>query len=120
MAYHGHPRFTGDIALWVRPCEANADRIPGALEEFGFGQAGLSITDFVEPGQVIQLGRPPNRIDLLTQISGVDFDEAWSLRVMGELGQIPVFFLSRADLVTDKRASGRKKDLADLETLEEE
>src|ERR1700678_2529267 len=77
VAYHGHPRFTGDIDFFVRPTADNARALLGVLEEFGFAELGLSANDFTSPHQVIQLGLPPNRIDLLTGISGVSFEQAW-------------------------------------------
>ena len=117
VAYHGYPRFTGDIDLWVRPTLENATRVLEALVSFGFGGLGLTLDDFVAPGKVVQLGYPPSRIDLLTSISGVTFDEAWDDRVHGLLDGLPVDYLSLAALVRNKRASGRTKDLADLERL---
>lgn len=118
VAYHGYPRFTGDIDLWVRPSADNAARVLKALDMFGFGGLGLKVDDLVSPGKVVQLGYPPNRIDLLTAISGVTFDEAWADRVHGLLDDLPVDYLSLANLVRNKRASGRTKDLADLERLD--
>ncbi|MDC3954149.1 nucleotidyltransferase [Polyangium jinanense] len=117
VAFHGHPRFTGDIDFFVRPTRANADRILGALATFGFGQLALSADDFMRPNAVVQLGRPPNRIDLLTSISGVDFDEAWDSRVSGSLDGLPVAFLGLEALLKNKRASGREKDVADVAKL---
>jgi len=119
LAFHGHPRFTGDIDLLVRPSKDNAARLVGCLDEFGFGSLPLRTEDFCNPGQVIQLGRPPNRIDLLTSISGVDFDRAWAERVAGQIDGLDVFFISYRHFVLNKRASGRMKDLADLEALDE-
>lgn len=119
LAFHGHPRFTGDIDLWLRPTAKNAQRVVAALDEFGFGGVGLTTEDFTQPGQVVQLGRPPNRIDLLTEITGVTFDAAWSRRVAGELDGVSVSFLGRDDLVANKRATGRTKDAADVEAIED-
>jgi hypothetical protein len=93
VAFHGHPRFTGDIDFLIRPSVENATRVLSALRAFGFGALPLTVDDFVKPGNVIQLGRPPNRIDLLTSISGVDVDDAWSSRVQSELDGLPVCFL---------------------------
>mgnify|MGYP007073182137 CR=1 FL=1 len=119
VAFHGHPRYTGDIDLFVRRTVENAARIVAVLEEFGFGGAGADESTFLEPDQVIQLGRPPNRIDLLTGISGVAFDEAWPDRDHAEWDGIRVPILGRRHLLANKRASGRPKDLADLEELNE-
>ena len=112
VAYHGHPRFTGDIDFFVRPTLANGARIIDALRLFGFEELALSAGDFAKAGSIVQLGRPPNRIDLLTSISGVDFGEAWAL-----LDGLPVSFLSREALIKNKQASGRTKDLADVARL---
>ena len=117
MAFHGHPRFTGDIDFFVRATPANAERILAALAAFGFGSLGITEKDLLEAGRVIQLGRPPNRIDILTSISGVDFETAWQSRVPARLGDQPVSFLGFAELLQNKQASGRQKDLSDLEKL---
>jgi hypothetical protein len=117
LTFHGVPRFTGDIDLLVRPSRENAARLEQVLAEFGFRSLGLSAADFLEPESVIQLGRPPNRIDLLTSITGVEFAQAWEARVAGELGGLPVQFLGREALIRNKRATARPQDLADLEAL---
>lgn len=117
VAFHGHPRFTGDIDFFVRPSRDNAERIIRVLVTFGFGDLALSADDFTKPRSVVQLGRPPNRIDLLSSISGVDFQEAWDNRVQGELDGLPVSFLGFETLVKNKRASGRDKDLGDVKKL---
>ncbi len=120
LAFHGAPRFTGDIDLYVRPGAANASRIMAALVEFGFGATGLSEADFAEPGKIVQLGFPPVRIDLITSIAGVDWDRAWAGRAPGDYGGAPVAFIGRREFVENKRATARAKDLADLEALGEE
>ena len=117
VAFHGHPRFTGDIDFLLRPSVPNASRALDALHAFGFGDLSLSIDDFVKLGNVIQLGRPPNRIDLLTSISGVEFEDAWASRVHAELDGLPVCFLGWQSLIENKEASGRPKDLADVAKL---
>ena len=117
VAFHGHPRFTGDIDFLIRPSVENATRVLGALRAFGFGDLPLTVDDFVKPGNVVQLGRPPNRIDLLTSISGVDVQDAWSSRVKSELDGLPVCFLGWQSLIDNKQASGRPKDLADVAKL---
>ena len=94
VAFHGYPRFTGDIDFFVRPTPDNAARLVEALHDFGFGGAGLTVEDFTRPNCVVQLGQVPNRIDLLTTISGVDFEQAWQAKVGAELDSIPVSFLS--------------------------
>jgi Nucleotidyl transferase of unknown function (DUF2204) len=120
LAFHGAPRYTGDIDIFVLPDAINAGRIMSALEEFGFGSVGLSATDFKKSGQIIQLGVPPVRIDIITSIAGVSWDEAVSDRVSGKYGEIRVHYIGRKQLIVNKRAVGRKKDLADLEALGEE
>lgn len=117
LAHHGYPRYTGDIDLFVEKSTENAERILSALREFGFGDVGLSTEDFVSKDQVIQLGVVPNRIDMLTLLSGVSFEEAWSSREWGEIGGLKAPFISRDMLKRNKRACGRPQDLADLEHL---
>ena len=119
LAFHGAPRFTGDIDLYVRPVRENAERILGALDEFGFGSLDLSEDDFANSGKVVQLGVPPVRIDIITSVSGVSWEKADMSKVPGQYGQTPVCFISREDLVTNKRATGRRKDAADIEALGE-
>ena len=117
LAFHGVPRSTGDIDILVRASPENAARIERVLVDFSFASLGLSAADFVEADQVIQLGHPPNRLDLLTSITGVGFDEAWKGRVAAQLHGIPVHVLGRECLIRNKRATGRPRDLADLEAL---
>ena len=117
LGFHGAPRMTGDLDVLVQPSAENAARVMAALASFGFGEVGLSAADFERPDVVVQLGVPPVRVDLLTGLSGVTWDEAWAGRVAGELGHVPVAFIGLADLRRNKRAVGRHKDLADLEAL---
>ena len=119
LAFHGAPRFTGDLDLLVRPTDENAGRIVAALQAFGFGSLGLTSADFLDPDRVVQLGVPPVRVDLLTSISGVRWDDVASGRVRGAYGEVPVDFIGRQEFVKNKRASGRHRDLADLEALGE-
>ena len=119
LAFHGAPRFTGDIDLFVRPVRENARQILAALNDFGFGSLDLSEEDFVTPGKIIQLGVPPIRIDIITSISGVSWEKADMGKVAGEYAQTPVCFISREDFISNKRATGRKKDIADIEALGE-
>ncbi|WP_221401584.1 hypothetical protein [Truepera radiovictrix] len=120
LALHGIPRATGDIDIWLESREENAERVWRALQRFGAPTAALGVSreDLVKPGLVIQLGLPPRRIDLLTEISGVGFSEAWENRVTQTVDGLPLPFLDREALLRNKRASGRKKDLADVEALE--
>ena len=118
LAFHGRPRYTGDLDILVRPTPENARLLVDLLQQFGFAHSGFKETDFIEPEQMIQLGRAPNRIDLLSSISGVSTDEAFASKVSAELDGIPVYIISKDALIRDKRAVGRKQDLADLEALE--
>ncbi|MDO8301708.1 MAG: hypothetical protein Q7T18_00550 [Sedimentisphaerales bacterium] len=119
MAFHGAPRFTGDIDLLVNADGANAKRVLAALNAFGFGSVGLSETDFVSPRSVIQLGVPPIRIDILMSLSGVEWAKAWNNKISGDYGGVPVFFISKSDLIANKKTLGRQKDLADIEALDQ-
>jgi hypothetical protein len=120
VAFHGFPRYTGDIDFFVRPTEENGARLMAVLKDFGFAQVALTGADFSQPGRVVQLGLPPNRIDLLTGISGVTFEEAWATRVDASLDGLPTPFLGRAALLENKRRAGRPKDTADLAELDPE
>lgn len=117
LAFHGFPRYTGDIDIWVRATPDNARKVAEAISAFGFASLGLSASDFLTPGQVIQLGLAPNRIDLLTSITGVEFEDAWQRRVAAELDGVPVLFIDRESLIKNKKATGRTQDWADLEVL---
>lgn len=120
VSFHGYPRATGDIDLWVRPTPANAQRVHAALAMFGAPLAGLGITidDLHRPDMVCQLGQPPRRIDILTSISGVEFEDAWRSRERSSWRGRDVAFLGRDALIANKRASGRGKDLEDLRRLQ--
>lgn len=117
VAFHGHPRYTGDIDFLIRATAENARRVLGVLEAFGFGGIGITTNDLVERGRVVSLGQPPNRIDILTSISGVDFESAWGSRVETIMDDQPVTLLGWKDLLENKKASGRQKDKADVEKL---
>ena len=119
LAFHGRPRYTGDLDILVRPSPENAAKLASLLRDFGFEKGDLAEADFTAPEQMIQLGRAPNRIDLLTSISGVPIDDALRTRISTELEGLPVFVLSKDSLIRNKRAVGRPQDLADLEILEE-
>ncbi len=120
LAYHGAPRFTGDIDIFVHPSPENAKKILSALGDFGFGSQSLTIEDFKNPDSVVQLGVPPVRIDIITSITGVDWEEADKGKRESLYGDVPVYFLGRDQYIANKRAVGRKKDLADIESLGEE
>ncbi len=117
LAFHGAPRYTGDMDIFVKAEEENAAQVMAALDKFGFGSVGLTAADFKKQGQVIQLGVPPVRIDIITSLTGVSWEEAESERAAGKYGDVSVFYIGRAQFISNKRASGRKKDLADIESL---
>ncbi len=117
VAHHGLPRYTGDLDILIRNSPDNARRLESALESFGFGALGVKTKDFTGPYQVIQLGVPPNRIDLLTSITGVSFDEAWTGRAEAELDGMKVNFIGLQALIQNKKATGRTQDRADIEAL---
>src|ERR1700730_1814163 len=116
FGFHARPRYT-HIDILVRATPANAARVEAAIQQFGFGSLGLAARDFLVPGQVIQLGQPPNRIDLLTSITGFTDDEVWESIELGELDGVRVFFLGRDALIKNKKATDRPRDRADLEEL---
>ena len=119
LAYHGHPRLTGDIDILVYPSRENAERVIQALIQFGFGSLTYVPEDLLTPGDFIQLGVIPNRIDLLNQVSGVSNEEIWAERIASHLDNIPVHYIGREHFIRNKRATGRQKDLGDLESLGE-
>ena len=118
LAAHGHPRMTKGLDVWIWPALSNANAVLDALEEFGFGDLGLSPDDFTEPDVVIQLGYPPNRIDLLTTPTGVEFGDCWEERLDVEMDGLTVPFIGLEGLKANKRASGRAQDTVDVEILE--
>ena len=120
LAAHGHVRATKDMDVWIRPSIENAARAFRALAAFGAPLTELEIEDLATPGTVFQIGVDPVRIDVITQIDGVTFDEAWAERVRAHFGGVPTHVLSRRLLIRNKRASGRLQDLADVERLERE
>jgi len=120
LAFHGVPRFTGDIDIFVKPDPKNAEKILAALEEFGFGSLDLTTSDFQDPDKVVQLGVAPVRVDLITSLTGLSWQQAHSGKVEGTYGDVPVYYLGRKEFLANKKALGRKRDLADLEALGED
>jgi hypothetical protein len=120
LAFHGLARATGDIDLFIRRSQANADKLWAVLNDFGFGEVGLDRDAFLEPQTVIQLGVAPHRIDLLTDIDAVSFDEAWLAREIAVLDDLPVPMLSKKLLIANKLAVGRPQDIADVARLREQ
>ncbi len=118
VAFHGHPRYTKDIDIWVEMSPENAARMVRALEQFGFGSLGLKMDDFTTPDQIIQLGYPPSRIDILTTPAGVEFASCYEARVQVVIDDVTVQFIDLDNLKKNKKATGRHQDLADLENLE--
>jgi len=118
VAAHGHPRATGDLDLWVRPDAETAPKVYGVLAEFGAPLDDLTIEDLARPGIVFQIGVEPSRIDILTAISGVEFQHAWKNRMSVEIDSMQLCVIGRADLIVNKRACGRPKDIADAEALD--
>ncbi|MBI4707714.1 MAG: hypothetical protein HY761_07305 [Candidatus Omnitrophica bacterium] len=117
LAYHGAPRYTGDIDIFVRPDSENAQRILSALEKFGFGSLGLTVEDFMVSGNVVQLGVAPVRVDIVTSLTGLSWEEAYVNRVAGTYGDIEVYYIGKEQFIQNKRAIGRKKDIADIEAI---
>lgn len=117
LAFHAYPRYTKDLDLLVEPSSGNGTRIVAALHDFGFASLELKPEDFCVPEQIVQLGYPPLRVDLITSLSGVGFTEVWEHRVPGRYGEVEVSFISRGDLIKAKSSTGRTQDAADVERL---
>ena len=117
LALHGAPRFTGDIDVFMRPTTANAERLLTAIAAFGFPSAGLRPEDLTSPDRILQMGVEPVQIHVMSAISGVTWDQAWAGRQSGRCGSRDLPFIGRREFVTNKRASGRLKDLADIEAI---
>ena len=118
LAFHGQPRATGDIDICIRPVRKNAKALLKALYEFGFGELDISEEDLLS-GKIIQLGYPPVRIDLITTLDGLTTEEIWNTCVAGKFGEHDVFYIGRDAFIKNKLATGRHKDLADIEMLGE-
>ncbi len=118
MAVHGHPRYTHDFDLWVRPSAENARRLMQALREFGAPLHEVEESDFTQANLIFQIGVPPHRIDFMTSIAGVEFGQAWPNRKDIEIEGITVPVIGKSELIANKRATGRTRDLADCEELE--
>ncbi len=117
VAYHGYPRYTKDIDIWIWVNPENADKVVKTLRDFGFESLGLQASDFLEAEIIIQLGYAPNRIDLIMGVPGVNFEECYAKRVEEEIGGISLSFIDLENLKKSKQASGRLQDLADIENL---
>jgi hypothetical protein len=117
LALHGRPRATGDLDVWIDATSENAARVMRGLATFGAPLAEVTEEDFARPGITYQIGLPPGRIDLLTELTGLTFAEAWPDRVRRPFGEIEVDFIGRAAFIRNKRATGRPKDLGDIEGM---
>ena len=117
VAAHGYPRYTKDLDIWIENSEENARMILAVLDEFGFGDFEIDVDDFIEPEHVIQLGLPPNRIDLVTSLTGLSFSECYESRVAFCLGDLGVNLIDVESLKKNKAATARPQDLADLDNL---
>ncbi len=117
VALHGHPRYTKDLDVFINITIDNAQKLVDAIIDFGFSSLQLNVNDFTEPGNIIQLGYPPNRIDLITSATGLEFDQAWPARIVIDIEGLDVNFIDLEHLIRNKRATGRYQDLADIENL---
>lgn len=117
LAYHGYPRNTGDIDIWIHPLEENAKKAVASIEKFFGTTLGVTAED-ITTGKIIQFGRPPVRIDLISRLTGVTTDEIWDNRIKGKFSGIPVFYIDKQTFIKNKRAIGRAKDLADADFLD--
>jgi hypothetical protein len=117
LAFHGVPRATGDLDVWVKPDQINAENILQALDEFGFGELGLTTEDFTRADFVVQLGHPPVRVDFVTSITGVTWEEAANNAVSGTFAEVPVTYIGKSEFIKNKRAIGRSKDIADADAI---
>jgi len=117
VGIHGHPRYTGDLDIWLNPTPNNAELILKSVNEFGFSSYRLSREDFTKPGNIIQLGYPPLRIDLLTEIDGVTFEKCYKNRKEVVIENLVVYFIGYKDLLKNKKESGRPRDIDDIDNL---
>ncbi|MDI6767535.1 MAG: hypothetical protein QME52_12000 [Bacteroidota bacterium] len=117
VAFHGHPRYTKELDVWIKPDKINAERMMEVLKDFGFGSLDIKVGDFLNRDVVIQLGNPPNRIDLITDLTGVKFDACYKSKKVIEIKGTRVNFIDLENLKKNKRAIGRYQDLADVENL---
>jgi hypothetical protein len=117
VAYHGYPRTTGDIDFFIEVSPENASRLEQVMTAFGFASLGLTAQDFLQKGVIVQLGYPPNRIDIITALSGVEFEDAWARRVSDVIDGVPATILDKQSLIDNKMRAGRHKDLNDVNRL---
>lgn len=120
VGFHGYPRYTKDLDIWMLVSEENAAHVLAALGQFGFGSMGLTLDDFMNPENFIQLGYPPNRIDLVMSCDGVEFESAYQSKITIEVEDLKINFIDLKNLRLNKLASGRPQDLADLDNLSDQ
>ena len=118
LAFHGKPRHTGDLDIWIKPDLENAEKMLTVLADFGFKSLGLDHEDFLRENYVTQLGYPPLRIDILNSISGIFFDEAFANAIHTSVDSLEIIYIGLDELIQNKKASGRKQDIVDVESLE--
>ena len=120
VAYHGYPRYTKDIDFWIWAEPNNAEQLIQAIGDFGLGALGLKASDFLNPDNIIQMGYEPNRIDLITQLEGLEFEECFELRAETSFEGVPINFIDLDNLIKSKRLSGRMQDFVDADKLEKQ
>jgi hypothetical protein len=117
VVFHGYPRFTGVLDIWVNPTKDNSEKVLKVIQEFGFGSLGLGMNDFYNADSIVQLGYSPFRIDIMTSVSGIEFVESYTKRVIKNIDGIDIPVINLSDLIENKKATGRYKDLDDIENL---
>lgn len=117
LAFHGKPRHTGDLDIWIETSESNAEKMCAVLVDFGMASLSLSKSDFLEEGTITQIGYPPLRIDILNEIDGVNFREAYANKLIIDVEGMPVNYIGLDDLIKNKKASGRHQDISDIKSL---
>lgn len=117
VALHGHPRYTKDLDIWIERKRENAVKVLSALKDFGFGSLDIKIEDLLNPEKIIQLGNPPNRIDILSDLTGLTFSKCYGKKLSVKIKKTKIYILDLENLKKNKRATGRHQDLADVENL---
>jgi len=117
LAFHGKPRHTGDLDIWIDISDDNAGKMVRVIEEFGMSSLGMERADFLKEGVITQIGYPPLRIDILNEIDGVDFKEAYPNKLIIDVEGLPVKYIGLNDLIKNKQTSGRKQDISDVNEL---
>lgn len=117
LAFHGKPRHTGDLDIWIDMSVENAGKMVSVIDEFGMASLGMKLSDFLVQGGIAQIGYPPLRIDILNEIDGIDFKEAWPNKLIIDIDGLQVNYIGLDDLIKNKQASGRRQDITDVNTL---